>query len=251
MSLPLPFVALLTVALILGSIYAGYGLYNMFKKTRPETLIEPSGTAVGALMGLLAFMLAFSFGMGSSKLNERKQALLQEINAIGTLYLRADLMEKEAATYKRLLRDYVKLRIDIQRNPQSTDLAEVLRKADTMCVEIWDQAFRHASQNNGPMDALLLASANDVIDAYEERIFYGLQHMPIVIWAALISMSVLAMLAMGYQLGLSGKMSHIVNILVALTFAGALMLITDYDRYDAGFFQIPKAPMERLYQSFT
>ncbi len=251
MSLSLPLVALLTLGLILGSIYAGYWLYNIFQKSRPDKLIEPSGTAVGALMGLLAFMLAFSFGMGSTKLNERKEALLQEINAIGTLYLRADMMGSESQAYKQLLRDYVKLRVDIQRNPEGADIQKVLASADAMCVEIWDRAFKHASINKGPMDALLLASANDVIDAYEERIFYGLQHLPIVIWAALISMSVLAMLAMGYQLGLSGKMSHIVNILVALTFAGALMLITDYDRYDAGFFQIPKAPMERLYQSLS
>ena len=251
MNLSLPIVALLTLTLILGSIYAGYGLYNLFKRSRPETVIEPSGTAVGALMGLLAFMLAFSFGMGATKLDERKQALLQEINAIGTLYLRSDLMGSESAEYKQLLREYVKLRVDVRKNPQDVDIPQVLGEIDGMCAEIWSRAFDHATINNGPMDALLLASANDVVDAFEERVFFGLQHLPIVIWAALISMSILAMLAMGYQLGLSGKMSHIVNILVALTFAGALMLIADYDRYDAGFFQIPDGPMERLYESMT
>ena len=44
-------------------------------------------------------------------------------------------------------------------------------------------------------------------------------------------------------------MSHLVNVLMALTFAGALMMIADLDRYDEGFFMIPDDPMERLYES--
>ncbi len=248
MSLSLPVVALLTLGLILGSIYAGNSLFRLVKRSRPDTVIEPSGTAVGALMGLLAFMLAFTFGMGSSKLNDRKQALLQEINAVGTLFLRADLLpeDKKVAT-RDLLREYVKIRVDLQRNEGT--VAEALNRSDEICNALWAIAAESANLNKGPVEALVVDATNDVIDTYEERVFHGLQHLPIVIWASLISMSILAMLAMGYQLGLSGKMSHIVNILVALTFAGALMLIADYDSYDAGFFQIPKAPMERLYQS--
>lgn len=248
MSLPLPLVALLTLGLILGAIYAGQGLYSLVKRSRPDTVIEPSGTAVGALMGLLAFMLAFTFGMGSTKLNDRKDALLQEINAVGTLYLRAEILSKDKeAQVRGLLKDFVKIRVDLQRGDVEVD--EALKKSDDLCMALWTIAADAAKENNGPAEALVVAATNELIDRYEERVFHGLQHLPIVIWASLIAMSILAMLAMGYQLGMSEKVSHIVNVLVALTFAGALMLIADYDRYDAGFFQIPEAPMERLYQS--
>ena len=82
MSLSLPVVAVLTLAVVLASIYIGAGLHSLVKRMRPDAVVEPSGTAVGALMGLLAFMLAFAFSMGAGKLNERKEALLQESNGI-------------------------------------------------------------------------------------------------------------------------------------------------------------------------
>jgi len=67
-------------------------------------------------------------------------------------------------------------------------------------------------------------------------------------WIALIGMSAVAMMAMGYHLGYSGKMSNVVNILMALTFTTPLLLIEDLDRFDEGFFVLPDAPMERLYE---
>ena len=244
-------VALLTFALVFGSIYAGFWLYRLASRNSSNGVIEPSGTAVGALMGLLAFMLAFAFSMGANRLDVRKQALLQEINAIGTLNLRtAVLPAAEGEAYRQLIKEYVQLRIDLRSNP--TILEDVIARADAICNEFWTRSMAFADSNRADVTALALIEAtNDVIDAYEERVFQGTQHMPIIIWAALISMSALAMIAMGYQLGMSGKMSHLVNILMALTFAGALMMIADLDRYDEGFFMLPDAPMERLYASLN
>jgi hypothetical protein len=195
-------------------------------------------------------MLAFAFGMGANKLNERKAALLQEINAISTLYLRTDLLPEEASTeYKSLIREYVRLRVDLQQDP--TLLGKVIARSDEITGQFWSKTIAGAQSIDSEMATAFIESTNAVIDAYEERVFHGLQHIPIVIWMALIGMSVLAMLAMGYQLGLSGKMSHIVNVLVALTFSVALVMIADFDKYDDGFFQIPFEPMERLHTSIS
>jgi len=250
MSISLPVVAILTLGLILSSIYLGAGLHSLIKKMRPGAVIEPSGTAIGALMGLLAFMLAFAFGMGANKLQERRQALLQEVNAIGTLYLRTDILAEPARSeYKDLIREYVKLRVDLQNDP--SQLGRVINRADELSAIFWKYTSAYCDTSRSEIAVALMDSTNDVLDAYESRVFYGLQHIPLVIWLALISMSVLAMLAMGYQLGREGRMSHIVNVLVALTFAGALMMIADFDTYDGGFFVIPGQPMERLYQNIS
>ncbi len=250
MNLSLPVVAILTLGLVLASIYIGAGLHALIKRRRPDAVIEPSGTAVGALMGLLAFMLAFAFSMGANKLNERREALLEEINAIGTLYLRTDILAEPASTeYKELIREYVKLRVDLQKEQSTIDY--VLKRADEISAMFWQYTSTYCDSNQTDVAVALMDATNAVIDAYESRVFYGMQHIPLVIWMALIAMSVLAMLAMGYQLGMEQRMSHIVNVLVALTFAGALMLIADFDTYDGGFFKIPFAPMERLYESIS
>jgi hypothetical protein len=240
--------SLFTILIVLGSIYVGFGLYRFMKSSRPGTIIEPSGVAIGALMGLLAFMLAFSFSMGTNRLDARKQALLKEINAIGTLNLRADILpEGEKEEYKSLIAQYVKMLVDLPRN---TELLEgVIVKADEISKELWKRSFAYAEANRLEVTSLaLLEATNEVIDTFEERVFQSNQHLPIIIWAALIGMSVVSMMAMGYQLGHSRKMSHTVNILMALTFATPLVLIEDLDKYDEGFFMIPDEPMERLYE---
>lgn len=248
-TVPLWSVAVLTFAIVIGSIYTGYGIFNFLRKSRPDTIIEPSATAVGALMGLLAFMLAFAFSMGANRLDARRLALLKDINAMGTLYLRTDLLpEAEALEFKGLIKEYVKLRLDIQGNPAS--IYDALKRAEAINGEMWELTVLYSDSNREDETAVALIEAtNAVIDTYGERVFFGLQHMPLVIWIALIAMTIMSMVAMGYQMGLSGKSSHLVNVLVALTFSGALMMIADLDRYDQGFFKIPYEPMEQFYQS--
>ncbi len=65
------------------------------------------------LLGMLAFVLAFTFSMAASQYEKRKQMVLEEANAIGTAYLRADLVDEPYANeLKQLLREYVNTRLD-------------------------------------------------------------------------------------------------------------------------------------------
>ena len=69
------------------------------------------GAVVGATLGLLAFLLAFTFGMAASRYDTRKQLVLQEANAIGTTYLRAEfLQEPQRSDIRNVLREYAALR---------------------------------------------------------------------------------------------------------------------------------------------
>ena len=68
--------------------------------------------SVGTTIGLLAFLLAFTFGMAASRYDTRKQLVLQEADAIGTTYLRADfLQEPQRSNIRNLLREYAALRV--------------------------------------------------------------------------------------------------------------------------------------------
>ena len=82
-------------------------------KTRQDKEAPISlGPMVGGLLGMLAFVLAFTFSMASSQHDLRKQNVLEEANSIGTAYLRADLIDKQHGTeVKRLLREYVDVRL--------------------------------------------------------------------------------------------------------------------------------------------
>jgi hypothetical protein len=91
-SAPLWLIFLLSVVLVLGAIMVGFRAgkpVHQRQKSLPEA---PIGSIVGALLGLLAFILTFTFGMASSRFDSRRQLLLDEVNAIGTSALRAQML---------------------------------------------------------------------------------------------------------------------------------------------------------------
>jgi hypothetical protein len=81
------FISILLVVLL--SVEFGYRL-GKYRRSRQEQEKEaPVGTMIGATLGLLAFILAFTFGLAAARFDARRQVLLDEANAIGTTYLRA------------------------------------------------------------------------------------------------------------------------------------------------------------------
>ena len=103
---------LVTAAVVLLSLEAGYRLGRYRSALDQHEKEASTGTMVGATLGLLAFLLAFTFNMASSRYDARRQAFLSEVTAIGTAYLRADLLpEPYRGESRDLLREYVDLRL--------------------------------------------------------------------------------------------------------------------------------------------
>lgn len=81
-----------TVLIVLLSIVAGYKIGHYVQDRKKEGTVISAGSVVAASLGLLAFMLAFTFGIASNRYDARKQIVLDEVNTIGTTYLRADTL---------------------------------------------------------------------------------------------------------------------------------------------------------------
>jgi hypothetical protein len=106
-ALPLWALFIVILLVVLLSVEFGYRL-GKYRRARHEQEKEaPLGTMVGATLGLLAFILAFTFGLAAARFDARRQALLDEANAIGTTYLRAGMLPERGEEVRRLLRDYV------------------------------------------------------------------------------------------------------------------------------------------------
>ena len=106
-AIPLWALFILTLFLVLLSIEGGYRL-GRYRLTRSEHEKEaPVGAMVAAMLGLLAFMLAFTFGLAAQRFDTRRQVLLDEANAIGTTYLRAAMLPERGEELRSLLRKYV------------------------------------------------------------------------------------------------------------------------------------------------
>jgi hypothetical protein len=137
--IPLPAVFFGTFLLVILSIFLGYkiGVYQRKRYGGKEE--TPVGTVVGATLGLLAFMLAFTFGITAARFDARKQLVLDDVNAIGTLFLRTDfLVEPYRTEIRKLLRDYVHLRTEWIDHPEK--LEEDLTLSEEIQNKVWSRA---------------------------------------------------------------------------------------------------------------
>ena len=110
---PLWALFLLTTGFVLVAIEAGFRLGRQRAAIAEPENQSPVGTMVGASLGLLAFLLAFTFGFAASRFEVRRTVLLDEVNAIGTAWLRAGTIPEPTGTHARgLLREYASVRLE-------------------------------------------------------------------------------------------------------------------------------------------
>ena len=201
------------------------------------------GGIVGAELGLLALLLAFSFGIVASRFDLRRQVLLDEANAIGTTYLRTAMLdESQRGPVRRLLRDYVDVRLTAAGG---TNVEGALRQSEQIHASLWNAAVTAAAQDPRSVPTgLFVQSLNELIDLHAKRVFASLRNrMPPAFWVALFSVALLSFLAMGYHEGLTRATRSPAVAVVTLTFVVVLWLIVDLDRPGEGFLRVSQAPM--------
>ena len=241
-SLPLWAVYLITAALVLLSTEAGWRLGN-FSRHRPRHEQDaPTGAVIGSMLGLLAFLLAFTFGMAASRYDSRKQLVLQEANAIGTAYLRAEMLpEPQRSEIRNLLREYAAPRV---QGGTWLVTPEALAESSALHDRLWAAAVAATAQNPGSIvGGLFVQSLNEVIDLDETRVTANRNRIPDSIWMALYVVTILTMVALGYQFGLTGERSWAVIILLVLVFTAVMFLIADLDRPQQGIVQVSQQAM--------
>lgn len=190
-----------------------------------------AGTTMGAALGLLAFMLAFTFGNASSIHNARKAIVLEEANAIGTAYLRAQILpEPSSSKIKGLLHEYVDLRI---KGAQSINFRkQAITRSEELNKELWVLSVSLAKENPDSIFAgLFVNSLNEMIDLHSKRLTTAIRNrIPMSIRITLYSVAILAMTLMGYQAGLTGVRTLVPRFALILAFASVMLLIVELDR---------------------
>jgi hypothetical protein len=248
---PLVWLYILTVAMVLVSIWMGTSM-GLRRRNQPAHEEETSlGTIISATLGLLAFMLAFTFGMSAERFQTRKGLLLDEINVINTTYLRAGLLlEPHRSEIHKLLLEYVDLRVDLMKEigqKQVQRLSETIVRSEALQERMWSHAVALAkADRSSEIDALFIDSLNELIAMHNSRITVLMYHIPPMIWYVLYFITILSMGTVGYQVGLSGKRVLKVSIVLALIFSSVVLLIADLDRATEGTLRVNQQPVYEL-----
>jgi len=235
----------LTVCIALLSIEAGRRIADYRHQHSAVEKEAPVGAMVGGTLGLLAFILAFTFSLAASRFEARRQILLQEANAIGTAYLRAGMLSEPMRTDARnLLREYVDVRLEAV---QPGKLDQAMAKSEELHSRLWAVASTAAEKEKNVITSLYIQSLNQVIDLHATRVMAGVRsRVPGIIWIVLYLLLILVMVMLGYQSGLAKSRRSIAVLALVIGFSSVLYLIADLDRPGQGLLQTSQEAMTDL-----
>ena len=206
---------------------------------------------VASVLGLLGFMLAFTFSMAAARYDARRQAVFEEANSIGTTYLRARLLpEPQRSKIADLLRQYTENRVQLGAQAR---IDELVTQSGVFHDQLWSQSVAAVEQDPRSITtSLFLQSLNETIDLHNKRVFVGLQsRIPITIWFALFSLTLFGMSSVGYQAGMNSPRRSPEMPVLALAFAGVLFLNVDLDRPQEGLLRVSQQPMIDLLKTMN
>ena len=252
--LPLALVMVLSVLSMVAFIEFGFQVGTRHKSKQHKAQLAQVRAIMGASLGLLAFMLAFSFSMAQQHFEQRTQAYMLEISAIDSAYRGADLLENDQAeASKDILRRFAALRLkttEMARAKTATaeDLARLIRESEEMHDQLWKLAeSAMAGAGEGADTGIFAQSVLAMIDAHDARLQATLfNRISPVIWITLFLMALLSMIVMGYQAGLTGTRSRLATWTLAITFSAVMALVTDLDRPNMSLFSLNQQLMKEL-----
>jgi len=235
-----------TLAIVLFAVEVGFWLGHFRRRQLNPEKPAPVEVIVAATLGLLAFMLAFTFSLAASRFDNRRQLVLKESNAIGTCWLRAGLLPApHGDTARRLLREYVGVRLDAFG---SGNLEQAFAKTDVLHQALWAQATETASKDtHSVVTGLFIQSLNDVIDVHSERVLIAVRsRIPVAVWLGLYFVTILAMAALGYHESVADSRRSFAVLALVLAFSAVILLIADLDRPREGMLQVSQQAMVDL-----
>jgi hypothetical protein len=196
------------------------------------------GVIQGAMLGLLGLLLAFSFAAAANRFLERQDLIVQEANAIGTAYLRADLLdEPHRSELRSALKRYTELRIETSARLREGASPVSVAEMERLHSQMWAPAVAGVAARPSAILAVL-SPINDVIDLHSTRVAASKKHVPPVVMGLLVVCSLLAIGTIGYGCGLGGRRHPALTVPLALLIGTSLWVTIDLDQPRAGLMRL-------------
>jgi hypothetical protein len=226
------------LALFLGTVVAmeiGRRLGLRRRSKELEGARAGLGAVEGSIFGLMGLLLAFTFSGAASRLDARRQLILEEANAIGTAWLRLDLLTPEPRKpLQEEFRRYLDNRLAAYRSlPDLEKARATLSEAVRTQGSIWSRAVAACGMpENQRAGLLLLPAINEMFDIASARTMAFQVHPPIVVFIMLIMASLISALLAGFGMAGSRTLSwlHIAAFAVVLSMTVYVILDMEYPR---------------------
>lgn len=201
------------------------------------------GAVEGAVYGLLGLLLAFTFSGAASRFEERRRIVVHQANAIGTAYLRLDLLDPEPrAALQEKFRRCLDARIEAYRKLPDVEAAYAgLTQATSLQGEIWTEAVAASQAKGGPIIGLVLGALNEMIDITTTETAATRAHPPLAVFAMLAAMALVSALLTGYAMAAGKRRSAFHMLAYAAVLSTAIYVILDYEYPRIGLIRVDEA----------
>jgi hypothetical protein len=254
-NIPLSLVALIFVVLMMLAEEVGYrvGLLRRARLGEADGELGGGGVVLTSMFAILGLIIAFTYSSSVQRYEARKSAVIHEANALGTAYLRANLVaEPGRSELKTALYEYALTRVPQaygQHNNDSVLLYSPQQQIDALqatldaILPIWPitQRIVLSSPSPGPVEMSLVSAINQVLDVHTERLAALFDKLPnSVIWM-LVVIAAAALSVTGYNAGVTGHISRWRMTIFACVLAGVMVVIIDFDRPGDGLIRVSRA----------
>jgi hypothetical protein len=239
----------LVIALVLGGsmvlvFWAGVRLKRRRIRKERTNADEGLGAIEGSLLGLLALLLSFTFGMSNSRYENRYQVMVHEANCLGTVILRADLFPDSASSvFKKNLSGYLTSRIDLYQagiDPEKNEAA--IQQSSLYGEALWREATA-ITQNEDAVKrnsgSLMVTALNDLFDAATSRKASRDDTIPESVLWLLFLLCYASAFIVGY--GSRARVNWVMVASFAIMVAITVFAILDLDRPHRGLITLDKA----------
>jgi hypothetical protein len=233
---PLLFFAVALVV-VWGSIRIGVFLSARLGSLREDVQKELE-TVETATLTLLGLLIGFTFSMAISRYDERKTYEEAEANAIGTEYLRADLLpDADGMKVRALLRDYLGQRMQFYLTGNAQELRQINARTARVETELWSAVVTAVAAHPTPMLAMTVSGMNDVLNSRGYAVAARQNRIPVESWGLLAAIAIICALMVGFG-ARSRKGERLLSLVLPLVVSIAFLLIADIDSPASGVIRV-------------
>jgi hypothetical protein len=240
-------VFIVTLVALRISAWAGMALRAAHREMQDEDH-DDLGMILGSTLTLLGLIIGFTFSMAISRYDLRKTYEEAEANAIGTEYVRADLLPAENADKVReLLKSYLGARIDFYKVRHRASIEQVNARTGQIQDQLWKAVTQQAGDESA-MKALAVSGMNDVLNSqgYTQAAWWN--RIPTAAWGLMWSIAIFCNAMLGYYVR-PGKQHWMRMLVLPLIVGVSFLLIADIDSPRFGIIQVVPQNLLSLQQS--
>jgi hypothetical protein len=244
----MPSLVLFLLVVVIGILASRAGTWMALRRNKKglketENVLDSS---VAAILGLLAFMLGFTFSLSASRFENRRELVVKQANAIETSYLRSSLIpDKQKLFIRNLYHQYIDILIKLDN---TSDIQMEIARLEGIQTNLWGETASLVPVNmDGELRSLFTDSVNEVIQLQNERLTVGIFFkIPTILWISLLLIFFVSMFSMGYMTD-SYKIQRNLNLLMlAISFSMVIVLIADMDSNNQHSIHVSQQPLVDL-----